>query len=288
MNRALQTFRHRIRLWKNRWIEQYLHHRIHHNPDPYSIALRTRPYRVLWILSHMRSGSSLLTHILNTNPEIIGYGETHIRYQSLQDFKQLMAKVYWQAQEYRNLRDLKKLALQEKYILDKLLHNNKLLDINLLTSKNICVLFLVREPYRSLLSILDLKPHFSEAEAVFYYCNRLQTLVTYAEQIASQERALLIRHDQLIEETDLVLEALQNFLGTTTGFTEKYQLLKTTGSKHVGDHRGEILAGKIVRTQRALTSTLSQVAIEEAQAAYQDCCRRLSQFTTVVGAYAGA
>ncbi|NER83309.1 MAG: sulfotransferase family protein [Leptolyngbya sp. SIO1D8] len=283
MKHQLNTFRNQIRLWKNHWIQQYLHYRVYQNSAPYHIALRQRSYRVLWILSHMRSGSSLLTHILNTNPEIIGYGETHIGYQSAEDFKRLMCKAYWEGQEYQNLFDLKKLTLQETYVLDKLLHNNKILDINLLSSQNIYALFLVREPRRSLVSILDIKPNWSEAEVLSYYCNRLKTLVTYAKHINAPNRALFLQYAQLIDDSSLVFESLQDFLGTQTGFTEKYQILKTTGAKHIGDPRGQIRSGQIVRTQRELKQTVSQSAIEDAQVVYQDCCQQLSQHSYLIG-----
>lgn len=282
MTHSTHTLRSQVRSWKNHWVQQYLNFRVYQNPDPYKIALRKKPYQILWILSHMRSGSSLLTHILSANPEIIGYGETHIRYESPEDFKQLMRKVYWESQEYRNLGDLQKLSLQETYVLDKLLHNNKLLDINLLSSPNIQVLFLVREPHRSLNSIRDLKPDWSEEKTVAHYCDRLKTLVTYAEKLGSPERSLLVQNSQLINESPRVFEALQNFLATKAPFTEKYQILKTTGAKHVGDHRGKIMAGQIVRTQRKLEQTVSQAAIEEAQVVYQDCMESLSRLSTVI------
>ncbi|MEL6384579.1 MAG: sulfotransferase family protein [Cyanobacteria bacterium J06626_18] len=279
MTHSDQSFRSQIRLWKNYWVKQYLHFRVYQNPDPYRITLRKRPVQILWMLSHMRSGSSLLTHILNANPEVMGYGETHIRYESSEDFKRLMCKVYWEGQEYRTLSDWQKLTLQETYILDKLLHNNKLLDPDLLSSENIHVLFLVREPQRTLNSIRDLKPDWTEAETLSHYCNRLKGLVTYAEKIDNPARSLLIRHDQLINESSQVFTALQTFLGTQAEFTEKYQLLKTTGAKHVGDHRGKIMAGQIVRTQRELKETVSQASVDQAQDVYQDCLQRLSQLS---------
>ena len=37
-------------------------------------------YELLFVLGHMRSKSSLLVHLLNSNPEVLGYGETHIGY----------------------------------------------------------------------------------------------------------------------------------------------------------------------------------------------------------------
>jgi hypothetical protein len=228
----------------------------------------------------MRSGSSLLTHILNSNPEIIGYGETHISYQSLQDLKKLTYKVYWTGQEYRQLSDLSKLFFSEKYILDKLLHNNKLLNTELLSLPNLYVVFLAREPHRSLKSILDLKPHWSEVEAVTYYCERLNMLLNYAKIINSPSRALLLRHDQLIHESPLVFASLQKFLGTQTSFSEKYNILKTTGKKHVGDHRGEILAGQIIKKPREIKQVVSESALSESQAVYEHFLECMSQLTS--------
>jgi len=87
--KQIQALRHGIRLYKNDLIAGYFYFRINTLADPYTIVGRGQPYRILLILSHMRSGSSLLTHLLNSNPEIIGYGETHIQYASEQDFKKL-------------------------------------------------------------------------------------------------------------------------------------------------------------------------------------------------------
>ncbi|MDB9525591.1 sulfotransferase family protein [Oscillatoria sp. CS-180] len=282
MSQLTQSLRDRVRSWKNYSIQQYLSYRLYHHSDPYRIAFRQRPYRVLWMLSHMRSGSSLLTHILNTNPDIAGYGETHICYQSSEDFKKLLFKVYWQAKEYRNFSDLQDLALSETYILDKLLHNNKLTDLNLLDSSSMNCIFLIREPKRTLNSIRDLKPNWSEEETLYYYCKRLEGLVSYAEKIDSPARSLLIEHDQLINETTSVFEALKHFLGTEVGFSEEYQLLKTTGAKHVGDHRGNILSGQIVRTPRKLNETVSPASIEQAQVVYENCRDRLLQLTSSI------
>ncbi len=162
----------------------------------------------------MRSGSSLLSSILCSNPEILGYGETHTQYYSEFDLKKLMFKVYWKGQDYRNWRDLKKMRMDHKYILDKVLHNNKIIDENLLTSERLYSIFIIREPKRTIPSIPDLKPHWSEEEALNYYLNRLLSLERYSKLINNKERSLLIRHDQLINDTELVFKALKNFLGT--------------------------------------------------------------------------
>ena len=104
---------------------KYYQLRIDTQKNPYRIQFRESPYRILFVLSHMRSGSSLLTHILNSNPEIIGYGETHLDYESEKDFKALMFRVYWR------LRDLN---MNHTYLLDKVLHDHKFLNEDFLSS----------------------------------------------------------------------------------------------------------------------------------------------------------
>ena len=94
MDSKNSKLQHYIRLLKNHAVHQYYQTRIDIPNDPYKILGRSKLDRILFVLSHMRSGSSLLTHILNTNNEIIGYGETHIKYSSELDFKALLSKVY--------------------------------------------------------------------------------------------------------------------------------------------------------------------------------------------------
>ena len=48
----------------------------------HSIQHWIQPQQKILLLGHMRCGSSLLSNILATNPEITGYGETHLDYQT--------------------------------------------------------------------------------------------------------------------------------------------------------------------------------------------------------------
>src|SRR5690606_30087767 len=50
--------------------------------------------RYILVLSHMRSYSSLLCHILNSNPEVAGYVETHSSYASRADLWRLKRRVF--------------------------------------------------------------------------------------------------------------------------------------------------------------------------------------------------
>lgn len=135
----------------------------------------------------------MLTHILSSNPEIIGYGETHISYQSPQDLQRLTQKVYWEGQEYRNFADIPNLFLRESYALDKLLHDNKLLDTELLLSNYLDLIFLIREPTRALPSIQDLKPNWPEEKVLSYYCSRLKTLMSYVETIPANKKNFMYK-----------------------------------------------------------------------------------------------
>ena len=200
----VQSLRQQIRLVKNDLIKNYQNIRVNTPQNPYQIWLRKKPCRILLLLGHMRSGSSLLTHILVSNPDVIGYGETHIKYGSDLDFKKLILKVYWQSQEFRKFQDLKNLRMNHQYILDKVLHNTKILDETILTSENIYTIFLIREPARSFASMLDHKPHWQEQDALDYYLKRLAKLEAYAKLINNKQRSLILSHQQLIDQTELV------------------------------------------------------------------------------------
>jgi hypothetical protein len=239
--------------------------------NPYQINFRNRPYKIIFILSHMRSGSSLLSHILCSNPEIIGYGETHLTYESPLDFKKLMFNVYWQ---------VKDLNMNHTYVLDKILHNHKILEDELIYSPNIYKIFLLREPTRTLPSILGIKPHWSEEKALDYYVERLDKLADYAKNNHNPERSFYINYDALLENNQGIFDRLQNFLGTPIPFSEKYQVLHTTGIKGIGDSSENIKVGRIIKTEPKLQHEFCAQSLAKAIEAYEHCDRTLSQNTT--------
>lgn len=278
----VQPQREQLRRGKNELVKRYFRWRIQGNPDPYRVVGRARPYKILLVLGHMRSGSSLLTHILNGNPAILGYGETHLNYRCEADFQRLLQRVYWRALEFRRPKDLGNLRMHHDYVMDKVLHSHKILDDQILCSPQVYSLFLLREPQRSLASILDLKPHLSPAQALEYYQERLAKLADYGRLINRCDRTLLLTHDDLIHRSDAVFTALQQVLQTATGFSERYDVLRTTGQPGVGDSEGNINAGRIVRTPRPLSQSLPPALIAQGQAAFQQCYQQLSQCCTTL------
>ncbi len=271
MGSVLGQWRQRVRESKNDLVQKYFSYRIESANQPYKVAFRAKPYRFLLLLSHMRSGSSLLTHLLTTNPEVIGYGETHTNYTDASDFRELLKKVYWQAQDFRTLGDVQNLRMHHQYVMDKVLHNKKFLNHNFLTSNQVYAIFLLREPERSLASIADLKPHWKQQDTIEYYAGRMAMLVDYARLINNPQRMLVVTYEQLLDDTPQVLTTLQRFLQTQAPFTEEYKVLKTTGMKGVGDSKGKIKAGKIVRSQRQLTQSFPTELIDRAKQIHHDC-----------------
>lgn len=273
-----KTLREQIRYRKNQAIQSYFYQRIYRSESPCQIWGRSQPLRILFILGHMRSGSSLLTHLLNHNPAILGYGETHITYQSPEDFKQLMVKVYWRCNEFKKLTDLQHLRMTHQYVLDKLLHNKLLVDKSLLTHPQVSIIFLIREPAASLASLQKLKPHLTNQERFGYYKNRLTKLGDYAEFINNKEKTLWLTYEQLLNQTQPVLSSFQGFLGTKVQFSEQYKLLKSTGKRWVGDSNEKIKTGKIIRHSTPCDYSLFKGVETEANAIYQNTCQRLQTF----------
>src|SRR3981081_4049252 len=88
----------------------------------------------IFVIGHMRSYSSLLCHILGSNPAISGYAETHQSYFGSTDLRRLARKV----------RETKGAERLGPYILDKMLHNGLAIAPNILQRSDIKIIFLIR------------------------------------------------------------------------------------------------------------------------------------------------
>ena len=84
----------------------------------------TRPQTV-FILSHMRSGSSLLEHILSSNDEIMGFGEQNRIYKNFFDLKKMEFYIRKKQRLFFN---------NVKYSVDQILHNQYTPNLSLLNN----------------------------------------------------------------------------------------------------------------------------------------------------------
>jgi hypothetical protein len=194
----------------------------------------------LLILGHMRSGSSLLLHLLLTNPDIIACGERNSAYTSERDLDWLELEARLRRRAFfRRLR----------FAVDQINHDKFTPNEELLRSPRVRLIFLVREPIGSISSLINLTRTFYTGwpftKAVDYYVQRLTALARLAEGAIRQGRAISMTHDDLIQNTSAELERMRKFLGLETGFSEFYKLHDFTGRR--GDPSSNIRAGRIVR-----------------------------------------
>lgn len=225
-----------------------------------SLALYGRKYQYVFVLAHMRSGSTLLSHILASHPEFSGAGETHVTYRTPADLSNLaVVTCQW----------LHKLQLSTTYVVDQINHN-RLLDATVLSSPLIhkCVI-LIRSPEATLQSMISLFG-WQEKIALDYYVARLDALGNYGQIL--KERALLIEYDDLVEHTEETLATLTKFFDVSQPFNPFYETRRTTGLS--GDPNSNIRTGRVFRTQ-SHNSNIDAAVLTHASTAFLQCRDRL-------------
>ena len=222
------------------------------------------------VLSHMRSYSSLLCHILGSHPEINGYAEMHQSYRGRIDLLRLNARVY------RSLDG----ELDGRFVLDKILHNFYTVADSVLERPAVYPIFLVRDPTDSVASIVEMGkripsvPWYSDPLlATDYYESRLGQLVRSAESL--EKDFFFLRAEQLIRESRPTLDTIRCFLGLGSRLEESYSLFKHTGRQGSGDDSPTLLQGRIVRDAQPAAPAVEEHLLLRARSAYDDCCREL-------------
>lgn len=228
-----------------------------------SIRLAFRPYRYVFILSHMRSGSSLLAHIIANHPEFWGAGETHTTYRTANDLPNLVTRTAILRRSF---------AMKGSYIVDQINHNYGVSD-NVLQSVHKAVI-LFREPNATLKSIMEMQK-CSDSAALEYYRSRLPVLAHYAKTLGN--KAISLKYEDLILRPDNELRRLTTFFGLDEPFSANYATHKATG--RVGDLHGAINTGHIIVTKEH-DIALSSGVVSEASAIYREALLDLSNYTT--------
>jgi hypothetical protein len=247
---------------------------------------RAAPLKTLLILSHMRSGSSLLVHLLNTHPKVFGYGETFLTYERPSDLRRLPMKML-----LRTRRALR----QQEYVVDKLLHPRLLAGVGVLSDPEVRCIFLLRDPDSALRSLIRApslpgwwqSPGWSldgvdQKVVVDYYCRRLNELACYARSMRDPSRSLVVTYDEVVSQTSAVFSALEHLLDLEGGFAESYDLLDSTGQPGAGDPSENIRKGFIDRGIRREPVDVRGDLLERSHAAYTACLAALHERCTVI------
>ena len=224
---------------------------------------RSEPRKIVWLLAHMRSGSTLLLHLLSSHPKILGAGERNATYSSAHDLRRLEVDAAYLRRQL--LRDY-------DYVVDQINHNRFLAATELLDHPRLYRIFLLREPQAAIASMVEVLGRFygtTLEEAVDYYLDRLPALARYAACVEDPARSLFLTYADLVERPQVALRRLQSFLGLETPLEETYRVFDFTGSR--GDPSARIQSGRILRHLPPRHVDLDPVVLERVREAYSRC-----------------
>ena len=229
-------------------------------------AMPKQQHSPLFILSHMRSYSSVLSHVLGSHLQIDGYCETHLRYRFSFDLLRLKWRV----------RKLTGEPLRGRYVLDKILHNYPV-STAILENPRTRAIILLRQPVDVVQSIVHMGRHLDTndrnanvAIATAYYVERLSQLARLAQVFG--RRAAFLESESLTTRTDEALDFLSEFLELDSPLERRYRSFSKTGKPGYGDpsemiHSGEIESRTSERPKYSIPAELVAKAVQ----AYADC-----------------
>jgi hypothetical protein len=226
-------------------------------------------HHYLLLLSHMRSYSSLLAHLLGSSPEIEGYGEAHVRYRHPWDLWRLRRSI--QRSTGRELRG--------RWMLDKILHNHIRPPDRLVDREFVRAVIFIREPEPSLQSMLALArvtpdggPMRDPQRCCDYYVSRLHRLREDGERLGSA--AIYFDAEALVERPHALLSGLGDWLGLRQPLRTGYAVGVRSGECGFGDPSDNIRAGRILAAEATTVrqpERLDPMILVEAEAAYRRC-----------------
>lgn len=214
----------------------------------------------------MRGYTSLLSHIIGSNADVMGYSEMHQSYRSHFGLLQLRQKSKVTTSSLK----------VTDYLFDKLLHNKYQITKRILLQQNVYPIIMVREPEPTMKSIMNMGEKYTklvrwyrDPEAVkAYYVKRLFKLEEIAKKCDG--KALFINAQNIIEQPDLVLSTTTKHLNLQTPLSKEYDTFSLTGAKGAGDPSKHIQSGKIVKQRDGYDAIeVDQELLTEANAVYE-------------------
>ncbi|GAM05783.1 sulfotransferase [Novosphingobium sp. MBES04] len=173
--------------------------------------------RCLFVLAHMRCGSTALSNIVCSRPDFSGYGESHVTHDGRDAPGRLAV----------NCARRKGWDARAPWQFDKILHSR--LDAAAPPAFfSARAIFLVREPFASVRSIVDLfarlgrDEYRTHEEAASYYIGRLAALAEMWPRFEAARR-IGLTHEALLRDPDAVLAAISTRLGITPPLVNAYR-----------------------------------------------------------------
>ena len=223
--------------------------------------------RYLFVLAHPRSGSTMVSHVLQTHPDIIGFGEHHEGYETQSDLEALAT---------RNAFFDRSPATTRRYTMDKIVWNHHELSDTVLHDPATRFVFLAREPEATLESYRRMFTDMTTDERrCDSYEHRLTGMIDLAERIGDASRMRFVTYENLTQRTEPTLAELTDFLELEVPLSENYDLNSKSGSQSWGDPSEHIKAGKIISVDRE-GSAIDGDVLARANEVYRHSCDRLT------------
>lgn len=227
-----------------------------------NITCRTK---YLFILSHMRSRSSVLAHILGSSPDICGYSELGLSYRGCMSLMKM---------RYKLSKDLE-CKLNHKYLLDKILHDRLIVSDKVLEIAKPKIIFLLREPENTIKSIINMG-YIENIEwcrdpvkATDYYCSRLSRLEEYAKKIKGGY--FFIDSNDLMDKTESILDGLTKWLNLHKPLDKRYSVFRYTGKPGHGDPSDNIKSGILTKTKDYPDILIPVEVLTKGDSSYKKC-----------------
>ncbi len=187
------------------------------------------PERAIFVIGHMRCGSTALSNVLVSRPEVSGYGEAHVAYRGRGALGVLLLN-QWRRQSWRP---------QARHLFDKILHNRYDGDAwpGFFAARAI---FVARAPdaaipsIRALFATIGSAEYGSDAEAAAYYAERLEAMLALWSRFAPTRRVALT-YEALTAAPDAELARVGAMIGLSPPLANAYAPRAAAQARGAGD-----------------------------------------------------
>ncbi len=231
------------------------------------------PAKHVLLISHMRSNSSVLSHLIGSNPEVSGYYEMHMGYYSWKS-------LYRQKLKFMQSNPDKALT---PVFYDKVLHNEHKVKSSVVDRDNVRAIFMVRDPLETVSSLVKLyqkvEPNHECASyqgAQEYYLERLAEIKKLYLSLDNKDHVLCLEANQVRNETEATLAKVSKFIGLKQPLSSNYEIFDKTGSEKFGDSSTNIYSGKVIKSKALTAEQIDAIPNKgELTESYNDLCATL-------------
>ena len=225
----------------------------------------------LVLVGHMRSGSSLLSALLTSNPEIAGYGEAKVVYRKPSDFSVLRGKT-----TLARLLNRKKPDRDVSYVFDKVLHDWLMPSPEILTSRRTKVLILLRQPEQTVRSLIK-QFGWTTKQSRLYLLRQYKHIRRVAHQ-DFDDKPMIVHHSDILKRSTSLLGTLSAWLDLDQKLELEYstdQRVRIVGSSDTSDR---FKSGRIVNERREHEVNIDLDQAEELNQNYEELHKSIADY----------